>query len=208
MWFFWLLINVRYPLFHKLQGWQSLLQHRVQGEFHGRWDGRRWTHDISACTSEQLTFGQWSYFPTDPLSEISNNLIWSYLKCCLRLISCSHGCDHVCGVVAWRFCLCGLPHLLISLFCVLGSSNFLEDFEEWLYLWSYYYLDQRGACVCACLNLSLAVWTSFSVAVGCSTLVLLSCIWTYVFSMYFGKEMVNYDINKCLFCKSAIYPWR
>ena len=139
--------------------------------------------------------------------KISNNLIWSYLKCCLRLISCSHGCDHVCGVVAWRFCLCGLPHLLISLFCVLGSSNFLEDFEEWLYLWSYYYLDQRGACVCACLNLSLAVWTSFSVAVGCSTLVLLSCTWTYVFSMYFGKEMVNYDINKCLFCKSAIYPW-
>ena len=128
--------------------------------------------------------------------KISNNLIWSYLKCCLRLISCSHGCDHVCGVVAWRFCLCGLPHLLISLFCVLGSSNFLEDFEEWLYLWSYYYLDQRGACVCACLNLSLAVWTSFSVAVGCSTLLLLSCIWTYVFSMYFGKEMVNCDINK------------
>ena len=85
--------------------------------------------------------------------KISNNLIWSYLKCCLRLISCSHGCDHVCGVVAWRFCLCGLPHLLISLFCVLGSSNFLEDFEEWLYLWSYYYLDQRGACVC------VRVWT-------------------------------------------------
>ena len=83
--------------------------------------------------------------------KISNNLIWSCLKCCLRLISCSHGCDHVCGVVAWRFCLCGLPHLLISLFCVLGSSYFLEDSEEWLYLWSYYYLDRRGACVC--------VWT-------------------------------------------------
>jgi len=62
--------------------------------------------------------------------KISNNLIWSCLKCCLRLISCSHGCDHVCGVVAWRFCLCSLPHLLISLFCVLGSSNFLEDLKN------------------------------------------------------------------------------
>ena len=104
MWFFWLLINVRYPVFHKLQGWQSLLQHRVQGEFHGRWDGRRWTHDISSCTSEHLTFGQWSNFPTDPLSENQQQLdmvvsevlsevnklqpwMWSCLRsCCLKIL--------------------------------------------------------------------------------------------------------------------------
>jgi hypothetical protein len=32
--------------------------------------------------------------------------------------------DFVCAA------LMNLPHLLISLFCVLGSSNFLEDSEE------------------------------------------------------------------------------
>lgn len=58
----------------------------------------------------------------------SNNLIWSYLKCCLRLISCSHGCDHVCRVVAWRFCLLRRWWIYLTYwflcFCVLGSSNF------------------------------------------------------------------------------------
>jgi hypothetical protein len=62
------------------------------------------------------------YHPASPMSSpsgggrifklirsinISNNLMWSYLKCCLRLISCSYRCDHVCRVVAWRLCLLG-----------------------------------------------------------------------------------------------------
>jgi len=124
--------------------------------------------------------------------KISNNLIWSYLKCCLRLISCSHGCDHVCEVVAWRFCLCGLPHLLISLFCVLGSSNFLEDFEEWLYLWSYYYLDQRGACVCACVSelefgcLDL-IFSGCRMFDTCVTIMYLNLCFQYVFRKGNGK---------------------
>ena len=129
---------------------------RVQGEFHGKWDGRRWTHDISSCTSEQFTFGQWSYFPTDLLSEISNNLIWSYLKCCLRLISCSHGCDHVCGVVAWRFCLCGadeftspidffvLPTWILKFF---GGLRRMTVPLVILLSWS-----EMGVCVCVCVS--------------------------------------------------------
>ena len=191
LWFFWLLIDVWYPVF-QLQGWQSLLQHRVQGEFHGRWDGRRWTHDISACTSEQLTFGQWSYFPTDLLSEISNNLIWSYLKCCLRLISCSHGCDHVCGVVAWRFCLCGADEFTSPIDFFVLRSWILEFFGGLrrmtvppviLLSWS-----EMGVCVSehefGCLDLIFSGCRMFDASV---TIMYLNLCFQYVFRKGNGK---------------------
>ena len=197
LWFFWLLIDVWYPVF-QLQGWQSLLQHRVQGEFHGRWDGRRWTHDISSCTSKHLTFGQWSNFPTDPLSENQQQLdmvvsevlsevnklqpwMWSCLRsCCLKILFVRRWWIYL---TYWFLCFAYLdPQIFWRTPKNDGTSGHIIILIG----------DGRVR-----LNLSLAVWTSFSVAVGCSTLLLLSCIWTYVFSMYFGKEMVNYDINKC-----------
>lgn len=52
--------------------------------------------------------------------NISNNLMWSYLKCCLRLISCSYGCDQClqscCLKTLFVGTLMSLPHLLKTKF--------------------------------------------------------------------------------------------
>ena len=78
-----------------------------------------------------------------------------------------------------------------------GSLPWRRDSEEWLYLWSYYNLDRRWACVCLNMSSLRIFGPHFQWLSDVLRFLLLSCIWSYVFSMYFGKEIVNYDINKC-----------
>ena len=188
MWFFWLLIDVWYPVF-QLQGWQSLLQHRVQGEFHGRWDGRRWTHDISSCTSEHLTFGQWSNFPTDPLSENQQQLdmvvsevlsevnklqpwMWSCLRsCCLKIlfVRLTSPIDFFVLRTWILIFFGGLWRMTISLVILLS--------------WS-----ERGVCVSelefGCLDLIFSGCRMFDASV---TIVYLNLCFQYVFRKGNGK---------------------
>ena len=116
--------------------------------------------------------------------SISNNLIWSYLKCCLRLISCSHGCDHVCRVVAWRFCL--LRHWWIYLtywfLCFVYLDPRIFGGVQKMTTSGHNIILIGDGCVRAParLNLSLFAWTIFSGAVICGRLLLISCMWTYV----------------------------
>jgi hypothetical protein len=130
----------------------------------------------------------------------SSNLIWLYLKCCPRLISCSHGCDHVCEVVAWRFC-CGTDEFTSPIDFFVLRTWILEFFGGVrrmtvplviLLSWS-----EMGVCVC--LKFELEFICSDLISSGCRMFrrFCYSCIWTYAFGMYFIKETVNYNINKC-----------
>jgi len=124
--------------------------------------------------------------------KISNNLIWSYLKCCLRLISCSHGCDHVCGVVAWRFCLCGADEFTLPIDFFVLRSWILEFFGGLrrmtvppviLLSWS-----EMGVCVSehefGCLDLIFSGCRMFDAFV---TIVYLNLCFQYVFRKGNGK---------------------
>lgn len=101
--------------------------------------------------------------------SISNNSIWSYLKCCLRLISCSHGCDHVCSSccpeILFVAALMNLPHLLISFVLRTWILEFLEESKKWLPPVIILSWSEMSVCVCVLASqLELFAWTAFSVA--------------------------------------------
>lgn len=159
----------------------------------------------SECRENFMEDEMEEYYPAPPSSSpldngpifqlirwvnTSSNLIWSYLKCCPRLISCSHGCDHVCGVVAWRFCL--VRHWWIYLTYWVLCFAYLDPRIFWR--------SPKNDCTSGHIIILIGdgrvrVCLKSELEFGCLDLIFsgcrmfrrscYSCIWTYVFGMYF-----------------------